>query len=150
MVKGSLSQQYREIHLVSSTPEETVLMLYDGAIRFLKEAAKELADKNMTAKIRLLGKVEKILDYLQSCLDMEKGGEIAENLHRLYDYMLVRLTEANLYNDLAKIEEIANLLGTVREGWAGICKATKKGEATTGTPADRKGPVGHRNITVSV
>jgi flagellar protein FliS len=150
MVKGSLSQQYREIHLVSSTPEETVLMLYDGAIRFLKEAAKEIAEKNITAKLRLLEKVEKILDYLQACLDMEKGGEIAENLHRLYDYVLVRLTEANLYNDVAKIEEIANLLGTVREGWAGICKPTKNGEWTTGTPQKEGGPVGHKNITVSV
>ena len=150
MVKGGLSQQYREIHLVSSTPEETVLMLYDGAIRFLKDAAKEIAEKNITAKIRLLEKVERILDYLQSCLDMEKGGEIAENLHRLYDYMLVRLTEANLYNDPAKIEEIATLLGTVREGWGGMCEAAKKGEAAAGTPEEKKGPVGHKNITVSV
>lgn len=150
MVKGSLSQQYREMHLVSSTPEETVLMLYDGVIRFLKEAAKEIADNNIRAKIRLLEKAEKIIDYLQSCLDMAKGGEIAENLHRLYDYMLVTLTEANLYNDAAKIEEIANLLGTVREGWAGIGEATRNEEAATGTPERKKGSVGHKNITVRV
>jgi flagellar secretion chaperone FliS len=150
MVKGSLSQQYREMRLVSSTPEETVLMLYDGVIRFLKEAAKEITEKNITAKIRLLEKAEKIIDYLHSCLDMEKGGEIAENLDRLYDYMLVRLTEANLYNDVTRIEEIANLLGTVREGWAGIGEATKKGEATIGTPENKKGSVGHKNIVVRV
>ena len=150
MVKGGLSQQYREMHLVSSTPEETVLMLYDGAIRFLKDAAKEIAEKNITAKIRLLEKVEKIIDYLQSCLDMEKGGEIAENLHRLYDYMLVRLTEANLYNDLAKIEEIANLLGTVREGWAGMCEASGKGGGKDAELQRKKSSVGHKNITVSV
>jgi flagellar protein FliS len=149
MVKGSLSQQYREIHLVSSSPEEAVLMLYDGAIRFLKEAGKEIAEKNIPAKIRLLQKVERIIDYLQSCLDIEKGGEIAGNLDRLYDYMLVRLTEANLYNDLDRVEEIADLLTTVRQGWATVCEGAKREEGAE-TPEERKTPAGHKNITVSV
>ncbi len=61
MVRGNLRRQYSEVHLVSSSPEETVLMLYDGAIRFLKEAIREIAEENITAKVRLLDKVGK--DY---------------------------------------------------------------------------------------
>jgi flagellar protein FliS len=124
-------------------------MLYDGAIRFLKEAVSEIGQHNITAKVRLLEKVEKIIEYLVSCLDMEKGGEIAKNLQSLYSYMLVRLTEANLYNDVAKLEEIAKLLGTVREGWAGICDSARKSEAArTSKPAsDSEAP---KNITVRI
>jgi flagellar protein FliS len=149
MVRGNLRQQYREVHLASSSPEEAVLMLYDGAIRFLKEASGEIAKKNIPAKIELLDKVEKIVEYLQSCLDREQGGEIAENLERLYDYMLVRLTEANLYNDVAKLEEIETLLSTVREGWASICEAPRKTQETKEAQPEKDSAT-TKNITVSV
>ncbi len=137
MVKGNLTRHYSETHLTSSSPQETVLMLYDGVIRFLKDAAREITGENITAKIHLLEKVEKIVEYLQSCLDKENGGEIADNLDNLYDYILIRLTEANLNNDLAKLEEIVNLVYAVREGWASVCEAAKKGQvpdAETGSP----------------
>ncbi len=149
MVRGNLRQQYREVHLASSSPEETVLMLYDGAIRFLKEASREIAKKDIPAKIELLDKVEKIVEYLQSCLDREQGGEIAENLQRLYDYMLVRLTEANLYNDVAKLEEIETLLSTVREGWASVCDAPRKNQETKEAQPEKDSAT-TKNITVSV
>jgi flagellar secretion chaperone FliS len=149
MVRGNLRQQYREVHLASSSPEETVLMLYDGAIRFLKEACREIAKENIPAKIELLDRVEKIVEYLQSCLDREQGGEIADSLQRLYDYMLVRLTEANLYNDVAKLEEIETLIGTVREGWASICDAPRKNQETNEAQPE-KDSTSTKNITVSV
>ena len=149
MVKGNLSRQYKEVHLASSSPEQTVLMLYDGAIRFLKEAAKEISEKNITAKVRLVEKVEKIIEYLQSCLDKENGGEIAENLYRLYDYMLVRLTEANFYNDVTKLEEIEKLLGTVREGWASVCSGLKKGQAPKDSRQEEDAAPA-KKITVSI
>ena len=119
-------------------------MLYDGAIGFMKQALAELGQNNLAAKVRLVEKVSKIIEYLQSCLDAEKGGEIAENLNRLYEYMMVRLTEANLHNDVAKMEEIIKLLGTVREGWAGICEAVRK------TDVQEPAVAGPKTITVSV
>jgi len=124
-------------------------MLYDGAIRFLKEAVGEVAERNISAKVRLLEKVQKIIDYLQSCLDRDNGGEIAENLHKLYDYMLVRLTEANLYNDAARLEEIEKLLAAVREGWASICDAAKKGQESKVSHLERDSAT-PKNIAVSV
>ena len=124
-------------------------MLYDGALRFLKEAVKEIAEENIAAKVRLLEKVGKIVEYLQSCLDRENGGEIAENLQSLYSYILVRLTEANFYNDVAKLEEIAKLLGTVREGWASICDQPKKGQKTKDSQPE-KGAAAAKSITLSI
>ena len=77
MSNTSLSR-YRESQITATPPEKTVLMLYDGAIRFLESAMKELEENNnMPEKSRLVEKTVKIIDHLQSCLDQEKGGVIA-------------------------------------------------------------------------
>jgi len=149
MVRESLTRQYREQHLVCSGPEETVLMLYDGAMRFLKEAAAAINNNNIMAKVRLIEKAERIIDYLQSCLDTDRGGEIAESLHRLYDYVLVGLAKANLYNDVSKLEEIMKLLGTVREGWAVVCDGARKDQQARGSQPEQ-GSAFTKNIRVSV
>ncbi len=121
MPNSSLSQ-YRQSQISSTAPEKTVLMLYDGAIRFLKGAVSELTENNnIIEKTNLVEKTIKIIDYLQSCLDMEKGGEIADNLSKLYDYMSITLTKANLKNDPEKMKEVIDLMTTIREGWNGIC-----------------------------
>ncbi|HDH06692.1 MAG TPA: flagellar export chaperone FliS [Nitrospirae bacterium] len=121
MLNTSISR-YRESQITSTSPEKTIFMLYDGAIRFLGLAMKELEEKNnMPEKARLIEKTVKIIDHLQSCLDQEKGGVIAENLDKLYDYMSIKLTEANLRNDIPKMREVLNLLLTIRDGWKNIC-----------------------------
>lgn len=130
MYNASISR-YKESQITSSSPEETVLLLYDGAIRFLRLAIQEItANNNIPEKAILIEKIVKILDYLQSCLDTDKGGNIAENLHKLYDYMLITLTQANLRNDTEKMNEVLNLLLTVREGWNEVCN--KNRGTTTG------------------
>jgi len=152
MVRQALMNQYREMHVASERPEDVVLKLYDGAIGFLRNAREELVEKsNVPEKARLIEKTTKILDYLQSCLDMERGGEIAENLNRLYDYMLVRLTQANAENSGSKIDEVIRLLGTIREGWKEICKSTGVREALTADPvrAAGTGPRAGQGIIVS-
>jgi len=121
MYNASISR-YKESQISSSTSEETVLMLYDGAIRFLRSAINELTEKNnIPEKAILIEKIVKILDYLQSCLDADKGGTIAENLNKLYDYMQITLTKANFNNDVSQMEEVLGLLLTVREGWSDVC-----------------------------
>ena len=82
-------------------------------------------------------KIVKIFDYLQSCLDADKGGDIAENLNKLYDYMQIKLTEANLNNDVSKMEEVLNLLLTVREGWNDVCNKKRNSDGNqTEDPSD--------------
>ncbi len=135
MPNSSLSQ-YTTSQVSSTAPEKRVLMLYDGAIRFLRSAIKEInQNNNVVAKANLIEKTVKILEYLQSCLDNEKGGEIAVNLYRLYDYMLLRLTEANLKNDTEKMKEVLNLMHTIRDGWNEICE--KKDGNNTNHPSNQ-------------
>ncbi len=124
--------QYMESEITTSSANETVLKLYDGSINFLKTALIRVDEENgMPEKAKLVEKTVNIVDYLQSCLDKEKGGVIAKNLDALYDYMMVSLTEANIKNDKSKIKEIVGLLQELREGWSGIMK----GSATSSQPA---------------
>jgi flagellar protein FliS len=156
MPNSSLSQ-YRQSQVSSNAPEKTVLMLYDGAIRFLKNAIREIDENNnIVAKANFIEKTVKILEYLQSCLDSDKGGEIAANLDRLYDYMSIRLTEANLKNDTAKMEEVLNLLKTVREGWNGICdkngaeNQTANYKATAANTGGETGGASHKERKLGI
>jgi len=114
---------YRQNQILFSTPAETVLMLYEGAIRFLGQAINKLIEKgNMGEKAKLVEKAVNIIDYLKSCLDKDNGGEVADNFDRIYEYMLIRLTEANLNNDKNKIEEVVKLFLPLAEAWADICR----------------------------
>lgn len=117
----AVAQQYRDSQITSSAPEQTVLMLYDGTIKFLRAAVNELKKGDIPEKAKLIEKAVKIVDYLQSCLDREKGGEIAANLDRLYDYVLVELTEANIKNDFNRINTVLNVLQPIRDAWYEIC-----------------------------
>ncbi len=126
-MNDSIETQYNKSKIYSASPEETVLMLYDGAIRFLRSAVAEIVEReNIPKKAELIDRALKIIDYLHSCLDKEKGGGIAENLNLLYDYMMIQLTEANMRNDHQKIEEVVNLLITLREGWNKIISDNKR------------------------
>ncbi len=125
--------QYMESEITTSSPNETVLKLYDGAINFLKTALIKVDEEDgMPEKAKLVEKTVNIVDYLQSCLDKEKGGVIAKNLDALYDYMMVSLTEANIKNDKPKIEEIVGLLQELRGGWSDIMKKPTTINESTG------------------
>jgi flagellar secretion chaperone FliS len=72
---------------------------------------------DVIAKGKALGKAVRLIDQLNSTLDMERGQKIAENLRALYVYMLARLTQANVTNDLQIVVEVASLVQKVKTGW---------------------------------
>ncbi|MCL5062006.1 MAG: flagellar export chaperone FliS [Nitrospirae bacterium] len=133
MSPATVAQQYKDNQIASSTPLETVLMLYDGAVKFLREAIGALEKGDIPEKARLIIKAMNIIEYLQTCLDKEKGGEIAINLDRIYDYMMLQLTHANLKNDTKKIEEVLNLLLPLRDAWSQIIANEKNGQYSEGS-----------------
>jgi flagellar protein FliS len=68
----------------------------------------------------LIGKAVNIIGGLRDVLDKQAGGELAENLDRLYEFMTMRLFEASRHNEVSKLDEVAKLLGEIKEGWDGI------------------------------
>ena len=152
MSPATLAQHYRDNQINTSSPAETVLMLYDGMIKFLRAAIERLEQGDVEEKAKLIEKAVNIIDYLQSCLDKEKGGEIAVNLDRLYGYMMIQLTEANLKNDRVKIDDVIILIQPIRDAWAEISKSNGNGKsAQQATPTYAAGmPVGELTARVTV
>lgn len=117
---ASASRAYKESAVLTASPERLVVMLYDGAGRFLARAAAALRAGEPAAAAKAMRSAEAILDELLATLDPE-AGEIAERLQGIYVFCRRTLVEAQLERDAGKVERVAGLLAELREAWAGIC-----------------------------
>jgi flagellar protein FliS len=114
------SAAYRQQSVLTATPGQLVVMLYDGALRFLLQASTLMADGDRHGADAKLGRAEAIVDELHTSLDKERGGEIASRLEGIYVFCKRLLLEARLERDRAKVEKVAELLSELREAWAEI------------------------------
>ncbi|NKB31946.1 MAG: flagellar export chaperone FliS [Pseudomonadales bacterium] len=119
--KQAALAQYKKINTESvvegASPHRLIQMLMAGAIERMSQAKAAHQAKNIEQKGILLGKAISIVAGLQESLDDDKGKDIAENLDSLYDYMQRRLLEANLKNDMAMVDEVTELMATVKSSW---------------------------------
>ena len=119
------SAAYRQVDLnsqvMSASPHQLIGLLFTELRTCLLVAKDAIVRKDVTAKVRFISKAARLLDEgLISGLDMQAGGALAENLHKLYSYCLVRLTQANAQNDATAIDEVLNALQPVMDGWSEI------------------------------
>lgn len=101
-------------------PHRLIQMLFEGGLQRLAQAKGALEHGNIPLKGELIGKAMGIIGGLRESVDREKGGEIAANLDNLYAFMQQRLSQANLQNDPAMLDEVASLLREIKQGWDGI------------------------------
>jgi len=111
---------YRESAVLSAQPEQLIVMLYDGARRFLGQAAIAMGDGQVELAHRKLRRTEDILMHLREVLDLEQGGEIATRLQSIYMFCQSYLLKARLDRDPAKIDRVSAMLGELRDAWATI------------------------------
>ncbi len=100
-------------------------MMYEGAIKFLRQSLVGLEQNDAATFCRYLSKAQAIIAELMNTLDFEKGGTIAQDLDRLYDFMLFYLSEANLYRDANRINKVINLIDTVYSAYREIIEGGK-------------------------
>lgn len=110
-------------------PHMLVSMLFNGLQEKLAFAKGLMLRKKYLEKGEAIGRATEILAYLRACLDVEKGGEVAANLDRLYVYMTERLIAGNTRNDPAALDEVNGLVGQVRGAWDGIREQAVKMDA---------------------
>ena len=111
---------YQESSISTQSKGRLIVMLYDGAIRFLKLAIMEMEKNNYEAKGRYINKALDIINELNVVLDMNTGGEIAGNLRQLYNFMSNRLSEANIKCDTELVRDVIKLLEELNSGWKAI------------------------------
>lgn len=104
----------------AADPHRLVQMLLQGALDRLAKAKGALSRKAVAEKGQHIGVAISIIDGLRSSLDTERGGELANNLGALYDYMERRLLLANLHDDAAIVDEVVGLLRDIHEAWVAI------------------------------
>lgn len=124
MQNSAAMNQYKQVGTKVAVdvadPHLLIQMLIDGALERINSAKYHMTQKNIAKKGEDISKAISIIDGLITSLDIEKGGELAENLLSLYDYMQRKLVEANLTDKMDNLNEVALLMNEIKAGWSAI------------------------------
>ncbi len=108
---------YQAVQTTTADPERLVLLLFDGATMFLRRARQGLDRGNVPVFTHSLSRAHAIIAELSNALDREAGGEIVDNLARLYDFLLRHLTQGLVARSMRHLDQALAILGTLREGF---------------------------------
>jgi len=154
MQKGA--QAYLSTHIATTDQGQLLLMLYDGALKFLAQAREKMLARDMAGKGMLISRAIDIVNELASSLNMEKGGTLADNLNNLYFLCTARLLQANAKLDVAQLDSVVSILTGLRSAYAQIihtpeARAVAAQISASQNPheadmAQRNTPVINRNI----
>jgi flagellar protein FliS len=111
---------YRQQSVMTATPGQLVVMLYDGCLRFLHQAAYAMRGGDVVETNARLTRAEAIIDELHATLDLEKGGVVASRLQGIYVFCSRHLLEARTAREPEMIEKVSELLAELRDAWAQI------------------------------
>ncbi|HRX15250.1 MAG: flagellar export chaperone FliS [Spirochaetes bacterium] len=127
--------QYKKTQVNTASQGKLIVMLYDGAIKFLTIAAESMEPKTYDIVNHNIIRAQDIITELISSLNLDSGGEIANNLLSLYLYFKKRLLEANMQKDSKILEEVMKHLRELRDAWNEISNK----ESSNDNAGDRKG-----------
>lgn len=125
----SALQTYLTQQVMSASPAKLVAMLHDKAISSLQEAVAAIEAGDIQARHNANRRAIDIVAHLWGTLDLEQGGQIADNLHRIYDYMMRRLSAVDFKNEAQAAREVIALLDPLRKSWHELAKAETAPEA---------------------
>ena len=143
---------YQAVQITTTDRGRLLLMMYEGAIKFLRQSKAGLDANDIPKFCRFLSKGQAIIAELMNTLDFEKGGTIARDLDRLYDFMLFYLTEANLHRDGKRIARVIGLLDTIYSAYKEIIEGEKKADGTPATTPEQAAELGEaiRRVQISL
>ena len=121
--------KYKKTAVESANKEKILLMLYEGAMKFIKQAMEAMDNKDIAKRGEYIGRAYDIVMELMSSLNHEVGGEMAKNLEQLYIYCLEELTRANLSADKKNLENCLKVLNILYDGWSKAIETVKKKES---------------------
>lgn len=124
---NAYSNHYQNNQVMTASPEQLLIMLYDGAIRFVRQAKFAIEDKRPGDKAIAITKAVAIITEFSNTLDYEIGGEVALDLGRLYDFMIRELSAVNARGEVERLEPIERILLNLREGFSGAIEINRGG-----------------------
>lgn len=120
-------EQYKKSAVETATPEKLLLMLFDGAIRFVIQGRRAINERNFESAHQNLVKVQNIFTELIVTLDEERGAEIAANLSQLYEFYRNEVVQANVDKDPNRLGSVLEFLQSWRETWAETARLARMG-----------------------
>ncbi|QFT90639.1 Flagellar protein FliS [Bacillus sp. THAF10] len=117
-------QAYQQNSVNTASPGELTLMLYNGALKFMKMAKKGIEEKNIEMKNTNLIKAQKIIQELMVTLDTSQ--EVGKSMMIMYEYMLRRLIDANVKNDVKVVEEVESHMTDFRDAWKQVIQTSRQ------------------------
>ena len=117
--------QYQNNQVLNASPERILIMLYDGAIRFVRQAKTAIVEGREAEKSRAISKAVAIVAEFSNTLNREVGGEVAEDLSRLYDFVLRELSQAGIKNDADQLVPVEKILLDLREAFVGAMEISQ-------------------------
>ena len=132
---STVFNQYRQTAIQTAPQEQLVVMLYDGAVRFLEQAKVALQEGRDASEP--MTRAQDIIVELASSLN-RSAGEVADNLARLYDFWIQWLLQAQIRRDASKVEEVLTMVRELREAWSTVAQQ-KKGNATPAMALNSRG-----------
>ena len=124
MAPNNAYQAYNNSKIMTASPAELTLMLYEGAIKFCNIAEQAVEEKDIQKAHNNIRKVQNIIGYLQSTLDTRYP--VAQDFINIYDYLSKRLVEANVKKDKEILEEINMHLHSVRDNWKEVMRINRE------------------------
>jgi flagellar secretion chaperone FliS len=122
---------YQEVAVQTSSPAKLVVMLYEGAIRFLNQSITAIQSKDLAMKRQSVDRAVAIVQHLQSTLDMSQGKEVAADLDRLYSYITSKILDASGKLEVAPLEEATKLLTVLLSGWQEVARKEQEHSVPT-------------------
>ncbi|MHC5118947.1 MAG: flagellar export chaperone FliS [Planctomycetota bacterium] len=116
---------YQETAVTTQTKGGLIVLLYDGAIRFLKKADQCLDQEDIARRNQNIGRAQNIIFELNSTLDLDRGGSVAQNLRSLYNFIWRYLGDANIQNDRQMLKKTIAMLDDLKQGWEEITRQTQ-------------------------
>jgi flagellar protein FliS len=126
--------RYTQAEVSSVDPKRLLLLMYEGGTKFLRLAREGLATGDLQKFGQSLGRAQAIISELTNTLDHQAGGKIAEDLARLYEFMLHHLTEANAKRSLKQVDEVIAVFGTIADAFRQVLSEAAAAEAAQPGP----------------
>ena len=114
---------YQRSAVLTASQGQLIVMLYDGANRYLTQASAAMTERQIEDAHNKLRRAEMIISHLQASLDFERGGEIAPRLASIFVFCQRHLNQARIHADPQRIDQVRGLLGSLRDAWAQIASA---------------------------
>ena len=121
--------KYKKTSIESASKEKILLLLYEGAIRFIKQAKEANERKDVKARGELIGRAYDVIMELASSLDFKINGPVSTNLEQLYIYIMEELTRANITGQEKHLDNSLKILNILYDGWVKAVESIKKKES---------------------